>query len=186
MIARRSLVGAVVFTVLGGPGWASAETGSDDARAELNAALPQHRLIGKGRLVVWGFEVYDARLWGLPGFKADSLVTQPFALELAYLRDFASKDIAERSLKEMRRLAAITDDQAKNWISEMVRVIPDVKKGDRLMGIHRPGMGVQLLVNGKSSGEIRDADFARLFFGIWLSPKTSEPKVRAALLAGAN
>ena len=120
--------------------------------------MPQHRLIGKGRLTVWGIEVYDARLWAQPGFKADSLTTQPFALELAYLRDFAGKDIAERSLKEMRRLAAISDEQAKNWINEMLRVIPDVKKGDRLMGIHRPGMGVQLLVNGKSSGDIRDAD----------------------------
>ena len=186
MIARRSLMGGLLFAAMSHSGWASADAGSDDARAELNAALPQHRLIGKGRLTVWGFEVYDARLWAQPGFKADSLTTQPFALELAYLRDFAGKDIAERSLKEMRRLATISDEQAKNWINEMLRVIPDVKKGDRLMGIHRPGMGVQLLVNGKSSGDIRDADFARLFFGIWLSPKTSEPKVRAGLLAGAN
>ena len=105
---------------------------------------------------------------------------------MAYLRDFSSKDIAERSITEMRRSAAISEEQAKTWINEMLRVIPDIKKGDRVMGIHRPGSGAQLLVNGKSSGEIRDAEFARLFFGIWLSPKTSEPKVRAALLAGAN
>ena len=39
-------------------------------------------------------------------------------------------------------------------------------------------------MNGKPTGEIRDAEFARLFFGIWLSPKTSEPELRAALLAG--
>jgi hypothetical protein len=31
-------------------------------------------------------------------------------------------------------------------------------------------------------GEVRDATFARLFFGIWLSPRTSEPQLRAALL----
>jgi hypothetical protein len=54
------------------------------------------------------------------------------------------------------------------------------------MGVHLPGNGAQLLVNGKASGEIRDTEFARLFFGIWLSPKTSEPKVRAALLAGVS
>ena len=157
----------------------------DDLRAELKDVLPQNRLIGKSRLTVWGFEVYDARLWAQPGFKADNLSSQPFALELAYLRDFANTDVAERSIKEMRRSAAISETQAKAWIAEMLRVIPDVKKGDRIMGVHRPGGVAQFLVNGKPSGEIRDAEFARLFFGIWLSPKTSEPKLRSALLAGA-
>lgn len=159
---------------------------ADDARPELTTLLPQHRLAGKGRLVVWGFQVYDSRLWVVPGFKADNLAASAFALELAYLRDFSSKDIAERSIKEMRRLATISDEQAKAWIADMQRVIPDIKKNDRVMGLHRPGVGAQLLVNGKPSGEIRDAEFARLFFGIWLSPKTSEPKLRAALLAGAG
>jgi hypothetical protein len=159
---------------------------ADDTRPELASVLPQSRLIGKGRLTFWGFQVYDARLWVLPSFKPDSLTTQPFALELAYLRSFDNKDVAERSITEMRRSAPITDAQAKVWIDEMMRVLPDVNKGDRVMGIHRPGVGAQFLMNGKPTGEIRDAEFARLFFGIWLSPKTSEPKLRAALLAGAN
>ena len=186
MIARRALVSSLLLAASGSSAWAQANTSAEDSRPELDAVLPQHRLIGKGRLTVWGFQVYDARLWALPGFKPENLPSQPFALELAYLLDFASRDIAERSITEMRRSAAISEDQAKIWINEMLRVIPDIKKGDRVMGIHRPGTGAQLLVNGKSSGEIRDTEFARLFFGIWLSPKTSEPKVRAALLAGAN
>lgn len=159
---------------------------ADDYRPELATAFPQSRLVGKTRLTFWGFQVYDARLWALPGFKASNLSTQPFALELAYLRTFDNLDIAVRSIAEMRRTAPVSDAQAKVWIDEMVRVIPNVKAGDRVMGIHRPGGGVQFLVNGAPSGEIRDADFARLFFGIWLSPKTSEPKMRQALLAGVQ
>mgnify|MGYP000944250911 CR=1 FL=1 len=159
--------------------------GPDDMRAELNDLLPGYRLIGKQRLTYWGFQVYDARLWALPGFKKDSIASQPFALELAYLRDFDAIDVAERSITEMRRSATISEAQAKTWIAEMVRVYPDFKKGDRVTGINRPGVGAAYLVNGKSTGEIRDVEFARLFFGIWLSPKTSEPKLRSALLAGA-
>ena len=159
---------------------------AEDNRPELASALPQSRLVGKTRLSVWGFQVYDARLWALSGFKPESYGSQPFALELAYLRDFTSKDIAERSITEMRRSAAISDEQAAAWITQMQRVIPDIKKGDRIMGVHRPGLGAQFLVNGKARGDIRDAEFARLFFGIWLSTKTSEPKMRAALLAGIN
>lgn len=156
-----------------------------DMRAELKELLPRNQLVGKGRLTYWGFQVYDARLWAAPGFKPGDLVSQAFALELDYLRDFTGADIAERSIVEMRRSADISNAQANAWIADMQRVIPDVKKGDRIMGIHRPDSGVSFLVNGKSSGEIRDAVFAKLFFGIWLSPKTSEPKLRSALLAGA-
>ena len=68
----------------------------------------------------------------------------------------------------------------------MLKVIPDVRKGDRIMALHRPGSGAAFWVNGKASGEIVDAEFARLFFAIWLSPRTSEPQLRQALLAGAG
>ena len=155
-----------------------------DMHTDLRDLLPLHKLSGKGRLTVWGFDVYDASLWVTPGFKADKLTALPFALELAYLRDFTNTDIAERSIVEMRRSATISEAQAKAWTAAMQRVIPNVKKGDRITGVYRPGTGATFLVNGKSAGEIMDAEFARLFFGIWLSPKTSEPKVRSALLAG--
>lgn len=155
-------------------------------RSELHDALPQHRLIGQGRLTVWGFQVYDASLWATPRFKPDEPFGETFALELAYLRDFSSADIAERSIAEMRRSAAIPDAQAKTWSGQLQRVLPDIKKGDRVTGLYRPGLGAQFRVNGKPAGDIPDAGFARLFFGIWLSPNTSEPALRAALLAGAS
>ena len=157
---------------------------TDDSRVEFASALPQSRLAGTTRLTVWGFQVYDAKLWTVPGATADKVASQAFALELTYLRAFDSMDIATRSITEMRRSAPVSEVQAKAWMDEMQRVIPNVKPGDRVMGIHRPGLGAQFWVNGKQSGEIRDVEFARLFFGIWLSPKTSEPKMRLALLAG--
>ncbi len=158
----------------------------EDTRPELKDLLPGGYLIGKQRLTYWGFQVYDARLWALPGFRKDNLASQPFALELAYLRDFDAIDVAERSITEMRRSAPISEAQAKIWIAEMMRVYPDFKKGDRVTGVNKPGVGAYYMVNGKQTGEIRDTEFARLFFGIWLSPQTSEPRLRAALLAGAQ
>ncbi len=157
-----------------------------DARPELKEALPQSQLMGKARLKVWGFEVYDARLWAPGSFSAGSHATSPLALELVYLRDFRAADIAERSLREMRRSQPLSNAQAAQWTADMLRVIPDVRKGDRIMGVHRPGLGAAFWVNGQARGEIRDAEFAKLFFGIWLSPHTSEPQLRQALLAGAG
>lgn len=169
----------------GDPAAATAGHNADDLRPEIRNLLPGGKLVGKGRLTVWGFQVYDARLWALPGFRNDKLAAQPFALELAYLRAFDREDIAERSIAEMRRAAAISDAQAQAWTAELVRVLPNVKKGDRVIGVNRPGVGAQFFNNGKPGGEIRDPEFARLFFGIWLGPQTSEPQLRAALLAGA-
>ena len=161
---------------------ASPAAGPSDLPAELKNSLPQGKLIGKERLMFWGFNVYDARLWAPAGFDPARFGTFPLALELAYLRDFKAQDIAERSLKEMRRTQPIGDDQAVRWQADMLRVIPDVRKGDRVTGMHRPGEGAMFWINGQPSGEIRDAEFSRLFFGIWLSPKTSELAMRASLL----
>ncbi len=144
--------------------------------------LPQALLLGKTRLTVWGFKIYDAQLWAAPGFNAARYASQSLALELTYLRDFEAADIAERSIKEMRRSASISDAQAQQWRNAMQRVFPDVKAGDRILGVHRPGVGASFWVNGKVGGEILDAEFSKLFFGIWLSPQTSEPAMRAALL----
>lgn len=166
-------------------GVAAGGVSAPGARPELNA-LPHVRLVGAARLTVWGFDIYDARLWAPANFSATSFATSALALELNYLRSFQAADIAERSLREMRRSQPVSDAQAAQWKAHLLRVIPDVRKGDRITGVHRPGQGAAFWVNGRASGEIPDADFARLFFGIWLSPDTSEPRMREALLAGSG
>lgn len=165
-------------------GAAQATPDATDIRPEVKEALPKSQLVGKTRLRVFGFQIYDARLWAAPGFGGNSYASQPLALELTYLREFKAQDIAERSIKEMRRSASITDAQESKWLADLLRVVPNVKKGDRILGVHQPGVGASYWVNGKPAGEVRDAEFARLFFGIWLSPKTSEPAMRDALLGG--
>ncbi len=158
----------------------------DVSRPELQESLPQSRLVGKGRLTFFGFHVYDARLWAAPGFRAESFAGRPLALELHYFRGFDNEAVAERSITEMRRSVAISDEQATKWRMAMTKVLPDVKKGDRVMGVHKPGVGASFWMNGKALGDIPDPEFAKLFFGIWLSPATSQPALRTALLSGAG
>lgn len=157
----------------------------NESSPELRDALPQARLLGRTRLSVWGFQVYDASLWATAAFGASRYASTPLALELRYLRNFSAADIAARSIKEMRRSQPFSEAEAARWTGEMLRVFPDVRTGDRILGVLRPGQGAAFWVNGNPAGDIRDAEFARLFFGIWLSPHTSEPAMRAALLAGA-
>jgi len=154
--------------------------------SEVGIELPGARLAGSGRLTFLGLSIYDGRLWVGEGFKAEQYDTEPLAIELEYSRTLYGKLIAERSLEEMKRSGAIEDDKAARWLAAMKQTFPDVAKGDRITGVHRPGESARFFFNGQLCGELRDAEFARRFFGIWLSPQTSEPKLRAALLGGSG
>lgn len=144
--------------------------------------LAQLRAAGSGTYTYWGFDVYQASLWVEPVAEPAALGRQRYALELQYLRAFKGRDIAQRSIEEMRRIGRFTEAQARDWQQAMAAVFPDVSAGDRLLGVHLPGRGAQFLHNGRPAGEIADPEFARLFFGIWLSEQTSAPRLRAALL----
>ncbi len=148
--------------------------------------LPDVRLAGQGVLRFLGFEIYRARLWVPPGFDAGNYGAQPLELELTYHRDFSADAIAKRSLEEMRRVGSFTAEQATRWQQALQAALPDVKAGDRLLGIHQPGVGATFKMGGRVVGEVPDAEFSRLFFGIWLSPQTSEPGLRQQLLAATR
>ena len=176
------------------PGQALASTSSESVAAAASSRstgteprpLPNARLAGQGLLRFWGLEVYQASLWVVPGFRPASFAEHPFALELEYRRSFQAGAIAERSLQEMRRLAPLSDEQARQWQQALQQILPDVRPGDRIVGLHRPGQGARFEQGGRLLGEIADPEFARLFFGIWLSPSTSVPALREALLVGAG
>jgi hypothetical protein len=149
---------------------------------EVASAIAGSRLLGQGRLTFLGLHVYDARLWAGEGFDPAGFAERPLALELVYARRLVGQQIAERSLKEMKREAGITPEQSSAWLAEMVQAFPDVNKGDRLTGVLLPGTGARFYLNGQRRREVRDTEFARRFFGIWLSDATSQPTLRKALL----
>jgi hypothetical protein len=149
---------------------------------ELQSELSEPLLRGRAKLTVWGFEIYNASLWVTPAFNAADFSNHAFAIELAYLRDFKCEAIASRSMTEMARQANWNTAHRAHWEAQMRDVFPDVKAGDRITGVNVPGVGARFLINGKPGGEIRDPEFARFFFGIWLSAASSDTKMRLALL----
>jgi Chalcone isomerase-like len=151
--------------------------------AEVLADWPAPRLQGTGRLRFIGLHVYDIRLWTAGAALADDdWARTPLALEIEYARSLVGKLIAERSIEEMRRSGGIAADVEQRWLATMTELFPDVKAGDRITGVQRPGAMTRFFYNGALRGEVRDADFTRRFFGVWLSPATSEPRLRESLL----
>ena len=159
-----------------------AMTTTADLPIELRSTLPAGRLVGKGVLRFFGLRVYEARLWAAPGFPPGDYARHPFALELVYDRKLEGMAIAERSIAEMRRVGSFTEEQARQWLELMKQAFPDVQAQDRLLGLNDGQGEVRFFHNGRQTAQLRDAEYARLFFGIWLSPQTSAPAMRSSLL----
>jgi hypothetical protein len=149
---------------------------------EVAAAVPGARLQGSSRVRLLGLSIYDARLWVGAQAVGPDWAAVPFALELQYARSFKGAQIAERSLTEMKRQGDFAAETTERWLATLKQWVPDVKEGDRLTGQNLPGVGLKLYVNGVLRTESTDVELARVFFGIWLSPRTSEPALREALL----
>jgi hypothetical protein len=132
---------------------------------------------GSGEMRFLGFALYRATLW-VVGAAMDN---SPHALTLLYRRNIAREQLVGASLDEMRRLGG-SKATVDRWQTDLERVLPDVKAGERIIGLHLPGQGARFYHQGRLTGEINDADFARHFFAIWLDPRTRSPDVRALLL----
>lgn len=136
---------------------------------------------GSGEMSWLGFSLYRATLWVVGEPAAELPASSPSALQLDYQRDIASNRLVQTSVDEMRRLGA-SEGQLQRWEPELRRVFPDVKEGESIIGVHYPGRGAAFFHRGRPTGEVRDADFARLFFAIWLDPRSRSPSLRTALL----
>ena len=176
---RRTLLVALGAAVLARTGVVQAQ---NSVPPEVASELPGAQWTGVARMRFFGLSIYDSKLWVAPGFKASAYAQHPFALELTYLRGLSGSAIAERSLTEMRRVGSISTEQESRWLKRMQEAFPDVKEGDRIVGLHTPAVGARFWFNGQARATVADPEFSRYFFGIWLSESTSEPKLRSALL----
>ncbi|MCC6297276.1 MAG: chalcone isomerase family protein [Pseudomonadales bacterium] len=183
-LARAGVLAVAVVMVVAGAAIPAAAV--DDPAAPpsfVQQALPAAALLGQGQMRFLGLRIYDARLWVGPQFKAADFGVHPLALELKYHRAFKGTAIAQRSIDEIRRQGELAPALAQRWQKALAALLPDVQPGDRLTGLYQPGQGMQLWRGELLLGSIDDAELARSFFAIWLSPRTSEPSLRSALLA---
>lgn len=160
------------------------------AEQGLRSALPEAysqgmRQLGQGRLTWFGLHIYDASLYVRPGrFEPTQLAAGEFVLVLKYARRLNGQQIAERSVAEMAKQNCGTADEHTRWLAAMTQAFPDVKASDTLAGVVMRDGSTRFYFNGKRSGAVEGERFADCFFGIWLKPETTQPKLRAALLKG--
>jgi hypothetical protein len=135
---------------------------------------------GTGTLSWFLIPAYDASLW------TDAMhwsMQTPFALSLTYRMSFSSSAIVDRSVKEMKHdNPSLSDATLAGYRTTMASLFPSVASGDRITGLYTLDGTTRFFHNGQLTGQVHDPAFAQAFFGIWLSPQTSEPDLRANLL----
>ncbi|WP_462172856.1 chalcone isomerase family protein [Pseudoalteromonas xiamenensis] len=130
------------------------------------------------RYLFW--DVYSAQLFTPTGQYNPE---DPLALVLTYKMTLKGKDIAERSIKEMRLQGLKDKSKQVAWGNTLKTIFPDVEDGDVLLGQKNADGSTSFYYNNNQIGFIDDADFTSWFFSIWLGPKTSEPALRSELLS---
>lgn len=155
---------------------------ANPATADLQTArqhVPDAGLVGKARLKVLFWKVYDAELYAPEGsWSGDA----PFALTLNYLRKLKGEQIAKRTITEIRGQGFDDEITLARWYEQMRSIIPDVDKNTNITGVADESGHTLFYRNGTLIGTIEEPQFSERFFGIWLDEKSSQPKFRKKLL----
>ncbi len=153
-------------------------TGAPALPRSVQDIAPGLAVRGGGLMTFFGIAVYDGWYWAA----AQGWPHGDYALDLVYHRDLEGNKIAQRSVDEITQLDYGTPEQRATWGKLMAGLFPDVRKGDRLTGVHAARGTVRYFHNGRFIGAIEDPGFAQAFFGIWLDPKSSRADFRQKLL----
>ena len=137
------------------------------------------QLVGKARLKVLFWSVFDAELYAEEG---DFSQDKPFTLSLSYLREIKGSEIVAKSMSEIKSQDSFPSEKLALWKSKLDSIIPDVDTSTTITGVRDSNVHTLFYENGTLIGEIKDPQFTRAFFNIWLGEKTSEPKLRSRLL----
>ena len=168
------------LAVLALAGWFSLTPAWAEPPREIASTIHAAAPLGKGTYTVLVITAYDAELWT---DAARWNMQKPFALRLRYHMGFSTDDFVSRSRSEMKHVdPSLTDAQLDAFARAMTPAFPPVKDGDTITALYRPGKPIAVFHNGAPTAVINARGFATPFFGIWLSPKTSAPGLRAALL----
>jgi len=141
--------------------------------------VPDADLVGEYHFTFLFWDIYDASFYAPNGRYAKD---QSFALRLDYLRHLTGEKIAERTIMEMRNQGFADEEKLSLWQQSMIDLLPDVEKGDSIIGIRDDRDRAIFYLNGSRLGLVDDPAFSRAFFDIWLSEKTSQPQMRQKLL----
>jgi len=141
--------------------------------------------LGTREATIFSVNVYVAALY-LENLSSDGYAIcaseETKRLILHFVRDVSGGDIANAWAEGFMKNC---DDDATVYESRIVTLnswMSEMKDGDRMMFTYIPDTGLQVSVKGTLMGTIEGADFASVFFSIWLGDDPPNNGLREGLL----
>jgi hypothetical protein len=129
--------------------------------------------------------LYRAELFSDPSTPAEKMMADRVgaqkALRITYYRSIAKDDLLAATLDQWQRLG-YKQQETDVWLSRLGQIWPSVEPGDMLTLVVSPERSSQFYLADQLIGTVQDPRFGNAFLAIWLSEKTSEPKLRQKLL----
>jgi hypothetical protein len=129
--------------------------------------------------------VYVAALY-VPQASSDAAAliaaSGPEKLILQFVRNVGADDLRKAWTEGFERNSKAELDALQTRIAQLNSWMSDIKTGQRLSFIRRPGVGIEVDVNGGAKGTIEGEDFARAFLSIWLGATPPNPELKSGLL----
>lgn len=108
----------------------------------------------------------------------------PRELILHFVRDVGDADLNKAWDEGFENNAKDELAALKDRIEAFKGLMTDIKSGQRLRFVAKPGTGVHVDVDGAPKGTIAGDDFARALFSIWLGANPPNAELKAGLLGG--
>ena len=147
--------------------------------AELADPLENLQLVGEGRLRVLFWRIYDSSFYSESG--SYNGIEPGTALKIEYRRAIKVGEIINRTREEWEKMNILSDESEK-WLAQLGEFLPSVVKGDVIVLKVDDTLGSIFYYNFEPIGQIRNPQFTKDFLSIWLSDKSSFPKLQRQLI----
>ena len=144
------------------------------------AAITDHlKKVGEGNMSWMFLDIYRATFFTENGVY--QAFDYPQALSITYLKDINKNRLLEATKKQWL-LQDYDQLQIESWIDELSQIWPNIKSNDNLIFyVDKNNQGI-FYYNQRLIGSVSDKELSTAFLAIWLSHKTSQPKLRRQLL----
>lgn len=188
---KTTLMGSLLMSVLG------LATATAHAKECLGVSFPDRMRVDGSELTLNGLgarkatflkvNVYVAALYSQqPSRDPKPLLAAsgPDELILQFVRNVGVDDLTKAWNEGFERNSKQQLPAFKERIAKLNSWMTDMKTGQRLTFIRRPGTGIEVGVNGTVKGTIEGDDFARALLSIWLGETPPNPELKVGLLGG--
>jgi hypothetical protein len=146
------------------------EVGKWDFPRIITASGRRMNILGHGVLRYWGFKLYSAALYRESGTGGDGeFIDRPTLLILRYNRRIRADQIIEAAKTNLGKNPNVKLLPLRSNLKRMYDAFVDVDDGDEYALLYIPGQGTRLYFNGNEEVRVSGFEFAKAFFGIWLS-----------------